>query len=257
MPQKQGWDLPQPGSLLIGVILSLWEIKLPSHTSGSSQQRWEIRAKGCWLLLAVSSEDLEDRPLWEATSAITLTGVSCALSSQPQPEISQMCLLPRAQPLQTWLHHPEWERILSGDRGASLRDGLTSGPHYQLPQQPPQVGFFPGGDKRDEGLFCSHRPQFGVWSAGDERVLGILLSALEVCQRHRASTWGRVSPLEKQSWVSSCSSHTIWGVSRCLWKLYQPVRKALALDKHSHSSQACPEPPAWPDRVWEQGWARL
>lgn len=52
--QKHVWDLPQPSSLFTQGILSLGEIKPPSHTSGSSQHSWEIRAEGRWLLLAVN-----------------------------------------------------------------------------------------------------------------------------------------------------------------------------------------------------------
>lgn len=44
----------QSSSLFTPGILALGEIKPPSHTSGSSQRSWEIRAEGCWLLLAVN-----------------------------------------------------------------------------------------------------------------------------------------------------------------------------------------------------------
>lgn len=53
-PKKHFWELPQPSSLFTPGILALGEIKLPSHTSGSSQRSWAIRAEGCWLLLAVN-----------------------------------------------------------------------------------------------------------------------------------------------------------------------------------------------------------
>lgn len=58
--------LPQAGSLFTQAILSLTEIKPPSHTLGSSQSSWEIKAEGGWLLLAepwrVSRRGLPGKP---------------------------------------------------------------------------------------------------------------------------------------------------------------------------------------------------
>lgn len=78
--------LPQAGSLFTQAILSLTEIKPPSHTLGSSQSSWEIKGGGRLAPACRTLEGFTERPPWEATSAIALTGVSSAFSSQPQTD---------------------------------------------------------------------------------------------------------------------------------------------------------------------------
>lgn len=89
-PQKYAWGLPWAGSLFTQAILSLTEIKPPSHTLGSSQSSWEIKAERGWLLPA-EPRRVSWKGLWEASSAIALTGVSGAFSTSRR-QSSQMCL---------------------------------------------------------------------------------------------------------------------------------------------------------------------
>lgn len=108
------------------------------------------------------------------------------------------------------------------------------------------MGSFPRGDKREEGLFCRHRPQFGVWSAGDESVLCSLRSdpcGVPGTRRHRGTPGEGVNPLEKQRWVNS---HCVTEKTLDLGGVPVPVEVISASQTGTSTSQTQPHQPAVP-----------
>lgn len=108
------------------------------------------------------------------------------------------------------------------------------------------MGSFPRGDKREEGLFCRHRPQFGVWSAGDESVLCSLRSdpcGVPGTRRHRGTPGEGVNPLEKQRWVNS---RCVTEKTLDLGGVHVPVEVISASQTGPSTSQTQPHQPAMP-----------
>lgn len=98
------------------------------------------------------------------------------------------------------------------------------------------MGFFPGADKREGGAVLL--PQTPVWCLECRGGESPWHSAF--CPRGVPETPGQLPGEGKLGELLLFMDGL--GVSRYLWKLYQPVRQALALPKHSPSSQPCPEP---------------